>query len=81
MANDLRKPRMLSAGYLRVCLDRLDNQAGVDSVWEQEKTRSQPVSVTVRGKMPVNRARAKRSPTLPALSLSKGQVHALLARF
>ena len=24
-------------GYLRVCLDRLDNQAGVDSVREQEK--------------------------------------------
>jgi hypothetical protein len=23
--------------YLRVCLDRLDNQAGVDNVWEQKK--------------------------------------------
>ena len=28
---------MFFAGYLRVCLDRLDNQAGVDNVSEQKK--------------------------------------------
>ena len=35
-------------GYLRVCLDRLDNQVGVDNAWEQEKLEAR--------KMPVNRA-------------------------
>jgi len=38
-----------------VCLDRLDNQAGVDSAWEQEKLEAR--------KMLENAARAKRSPT------------------
>ena len=35
--------------YLRVCFGRLNNQAGVDSVWEQEKPEAR--------KMPENAAR------------------------
>jgi len=30
--------RVVFTGYLRVCFDKLDNQADVDNVWEQEKT-------------------------------------------
>ena len=37
LPNGLRKHRMLLAGYWQVCLDKLDNQVGVDSVWGQEK--------------------------------------------
>jgi hypothetical protein len=44
---------MLSAGYWQVCLDRLDNQVGVDNVWEQEKLEAR--------KMLVNRAESRQS--------------------
>jgi len=40
---------------LTVCVTRW--WAGVDSVWEQKKTQSQPVLVIAQGKMLVNRAR------------------------
>ncbi|MBI3163674.1 MAG: hypothetical protein HYZ24_03245 [Chloroflexi bacterium] len=49
--NGLRKPRMLSAGYL--CVPRqdfgrlnhlLDNRAGVDSAWEQKKPEARKFS-------------------------------------
>ncbi len=31
---------MFFTGYWQVCLDKLDNQAGVDSAWEQEKPKA-----------------------------------------
>ena len=42
----------------------VDRWAGVDNVWEQEKTRSQPVLVTAQGK----NACAKRIEGVDALS-------------
>jgi hypothetical protein len=40
---------LLCKGVPTVCV--IDVWAGVDSVWEQRKTRSQPVLVIVQGKM------------------------------
>jgi hypothetical protein len=71
--NGVRKPRMLSAGYPLVCLDRLDNQVGRDNATLTESTPSLENSIKTRT--------AKR-PTTTAPTLFVGdRVHALLGSF